>query len=219
MVLIDVSTRWFHVCLLSSRNVAFARLLAQIIQLRAQFPNHPIKTIRLDNAGEFSSQTFLDYCMSIGIDIQHPVAHVHSQNGLAKSFIKCLQLIARPLLLKSKFPLSAWGHAIIHAANLIRLCPTTNHDLSPLQLAKAYQPNILHLRVFGCIVYVPIAPTHQPKLGPQRRLSIYVSFQSGSIINYIEPLTREVFIARFADCPFDENLFPTLGGDKPIPEE
>ena len=31
MILIDVSTRWSHVCLLSSRNVTFARLLAQII--------------------------------------------------------------------------------------------------------------------------------------------------------------------------------------------
>ena len=35
MVLIDASTRWSHVCLIYSRNVAFARLLAQIIQLRA----------------------------------------------------------------------------------------------------------------------------------------------------------------------------------------
>ena len=132
MVLIDASTRWFHVCLLSSRNVAFSRLLAQIIRLRAQFPDHPIKTIRLDNAGEFSSQTFLDYCMSIGIEVQHPIAHVHSQNGLAASFIKRLQLIVRPLLLKTKLPLSAWEHAIIHAANLICLRPTANHDLSPL---------------------------------------------------------------------------------------
>ena len=90
MVLIDASTRWSHVCLLSSRNVAFSRLLAQIIRLRAQFPYHPIKTIHLDNAGECSSQTFLNYCMSIGIDVQHPVAHVHSQNGLAESFIKRL---------------------------------------------------------------------------------------------------------------------------------
>jgi hypothetical protein len=32
MVLIDASTRWSHVCLLSTRNVAFARLLAQIIR-------------------------------------------------------------------------------------------------------------------------------------------------------------------------------------------
>ena len=132
MVLIDASTRWSHVCLLSNRNVAFARLLAQIIRLRAQFPDHPINTIPLDNAGEFSSQTFLDYCMSIGIDVQHPVAHVHSQNGLAESFIKRLQLIARPLRLKTKLPLSAWGHAIIHSANSIRLRPTANHGLSPL---------------------------------------------------------------------------------------
>ena len=64
-------------------------------------------TIRLDIAGEFSSQAFLDYCMSIGIDVQHLVAHVHSQNGLAESFIKRLQLIARPLLLKTKLPLPA----------------------------------------------------------------------------------------------------------------
>ena len=212
MVLIEASTQWSHVCFLFSRNVAFARLLAQIIRLKTQFLDHPIKTISLDNAGEFSSQTFLDYCMSIGINVQHPVAHIHSQNGLAESFIKRLQLIARPLLLKTKLPLSAWGHAIIHAANLICLRPTTNHDLSPLQLAKGYQPNISHLRVFGCAVYVPIAPTHRPKLGPQCRLGIYVSFQSASIINYIEPFTGEIFTARFADCHFDENIFSPLGG-------
>ncbi|GJZ88943.1 disease resistance CC-NBS-LRR class family protein [Tanacetum coccineum] len=71
MVLIDASTRWSHVCLLSSRNMSFARLLAQLIRLRAHFPDFPIKTIRLDNAGEFTSQTFNDYCMSIGISVEH----------------------------------------------------------------------------------------------------------------------------------------------------
>ena len=52
IVLIDASTRWSHVCLLSTRNMTFARLLAQIIRLKAQFPDYTIKTIRLDNAGE-----------------------------------------------------------------------------------------------------------------------------------------------------------------------
>ena len=56
-------------CLLSTQNVAFARLLAQIIKLRAQFPDYPIKLIQLDNAGEFTSQTFDDYCMTLGIDV------------------------------------------------------------------------------------------------------------------------------------------------------
>ena len=96
--------------------------------------------------------------MSIGIDVQHPVTHVHSQNGLAESFIKRLQLIARPLLLNTKLPLSAWGHAFIHAANLILLRPTANHDLSPLRLAKGYQPNISHLRIFVVLFMFPLPP-------------------------------------------------------------
>lgn len=72
--------------------MAFARLL-QIVQLRAQFPNYVIKIIHLGNAGESISQTFSDYCMLVGITIEH-------QNSLAKSFIKRLQLIARPLVIE-----------------------------------------------------------------------------------------------------------------------
>ena len=72
LVLIDASIRWSHVCLLSTRNVAFARLLVQMTKLRTQFPDYPIKTIRLDNASEFTSQTLNDYYMSIGINIEHP---------------------------------------------------------------------------------------------------------------------------------------------------
>jgi hypothetical protein len=55
MVLIDASSKWSHVCLLSSWNVAFSRLIAQIIRLRAQFSNYSIKKIQLDNDGEFTS--------------------------------------------------------------------------------------------------------------------------------------------------------------------
>ncbi|KZV21423.1 serine/threonine-protein kinase fray2 [Dorcoceras hygrometricum] len=37
---------------------------------------------------------------------------------------------------------------------------------------------------------------------------------SPSIIRYLEPQTGDVFTARFADCHFDENTFPMLGGEK-----
>ncbi|KAM0955797.1 hypothetical protein TB2_023719 [Malus domestica] len=107
MVLVDASTRWSHVCLLSTCNAAFAKLLAQIIKLRAHHPDYPIKSIRLDNAGEFTSQTFDDYCMSVGINVEHPVPHVHTQNGMAKAFIKRLQLIAWTLVMRTKLPVSA----------------------------------------------------------------------------------------------------------------
>jgi len=52
-----------------------------------------IKSIHLDNADEFTSQAFNDYCMSLGINIEHLVTHVHTQNDLVKSLIKHLQLL------------------------------------------------------------------------------------------------------------------------------
>ena len=83
MVLIDASSQWSHVCLLSTRNVAFVRILDHIIRLQAHFPDYPIKKICLDNAGEFISKAFDDYCMSVGIEVEHPIVHVHTQNDLA----------------------------------------------------------------------------------------------------------------------------------------
>ena len=145
MVLIDASSRWLHVCLLSTRNVAFSRLLAQIIRLQAHFPNYPIKKICLNNAGEFLSKAFDDYCMSVGIEVEHPITHVHTQNGLAEAFIKRLQLIARPLLMRTKLPIYAWGHAILHATTLVRIQLTVNHQQSPFQLVLGQIPNLSHL--------------------------------------------------------------------------
>ena len=52
MVLIDASTRWSHVSLLSIRNHAFAKIMAQLIKLKAHYPEHRIQSIRMDNAAE-----------------------------------------------------------------------------------------------------------------------------------------------------------------------
>ena len=55
-------------------------------------------------------------------------------------------------------------------------------------------------------------------MGPQRRIRIYVGLDSPSIIKYLEPMTGDVFRARFVDCHFNKIVFPQLGGEKSIPE-
>ena len=101
--------------------------------------------------------------MLVGINNEHPVAYTHTENGLAKSLIKRFQLIARPLLMKTKLPTLAWGHAIKHAANLVHIRSPAYHEYSPFQLVLGKPPNISHIRIFGCAIYVPIAPTHRTK--------------------------------------------------------
>ena len=138
-----------------------------MIKLRAKFHDYPIKAIRLENAGEFTSQTITNYCMLVEINIEHLVAHTHTQNGLAESLIKLLQFIVRPLLMKAKLLTSTQGHAIMHAASLVRIQPTAYHEYPTSILVLGKQPNISHLQIFGCAVYIPIAPTQCTKISPQ----------------------------------------------------
>jgi hypothetical protein len=114
----------------------------------------------MDNAGEFTSKAFDDYCTALGIAVEHSVPHVHTQNGLAKALIKRIKLIARPLLQSCNLPNTCWGHAILHAATLINFRPPAYNIHSPMQLVQGVIPKISHLRKFGCMVYVPIPPPH-----------------------------------------------------------
>jgi hypothetical protein len=56
----------------------------------------------MDNAKEFKSHAFEDYCIATGINLTYYVPYEHAQNELAEAFIKKIQLVARPLLLHAK---------------------------------------------------------------------------------------------------------------------
>lgn len=72
--------------------------------------------------------------MSVGIDIEHHVTHVHTHNGLVESFIRRIKLIARSLLMRCKLPTSILGHVVLYAATLICIRPTSYHNHYTLQL-------------------------------------------------------------------------------------
>jgi hypothetical protein len=50
-------------------------------------------------------------------------------------------------------------------------------------------------------------------MDPYRKLGIYVGYHSPSILKYLELLIGDLFIARYADCIFNEDHFLTLEKD------
>jgi hypothetical protein len=78
MVLINASTRWSHVCLPSTSNHAFAKFMMQVIRLKVNYPEYRIQSIYMDNAAEFLSRPFNDYCMTQGIEVHHSVPYVYT---------------------------------------------------------------------------------------------------------------------------------------------
>jgi hypothetical protein len=99
--------------------------------------------------------------------------------------------------MKSKLPTFVWGHAILHIASLVRIRSSVYHKYSPLQLVFGISPNIFHLWTFSYTVYVPITPLQRTKMGPQRKMWVYVGFDSLYIIRFFEPLINDVFKACF----------------------
>ena len=121
--------------------------------------------------------------------------------------------------MKTKLLISTWGHTTMHVTSLVHIRPIAYHEYSPSQLVLGKQPNISHLRIFGCTIYVPIVPTQRTKMGPQRRLGIYVGFDHPSIIRYLAPLTSDVLIPHFVNCHVNESVFSPLGGEKFVLED
>ena len=122
-----------EVSLLSTCNIAFAKVLAVLLKFGTHYPDCPIKTLRMDNAKEFRSHKFKDYCVAMEITLTYSVPYEYAQNGLAKAFIKKVQLISQPLLLHAKLPSHFWAHIVLHAATLLRYIPTLLNDHSPLE--------------------------------------------------------------------------------------
>jgi hypothetical protein len=56
---------------------------------------------RLHNSLHVASLTH----MALGIEVQHFVTYIHTQNGLVGSIIKRIKLIARPLLMNCDYQL------------------------------------------------------------------------------------------------------------------
>lgn len=210
LVMICASSKWSQVSLVSTQNLVFSRILAHILKLKAQCLDHPIRILRVDNAGKFTSPTFDNFCMSAGINVQYSVAHVHFQKGIAKSLIKPLQMIARSLLMTTNLPASGWGHANTHANALVRYRPSAFNTQTPHHLAFGTTPDVTHLQTFGCQVLVPILGPKRKKMGPQHQHGIHVGFDSNSIIRYLESTTADVLKARFTGRHFYENIFPQL---------
>jgi hypothetical protein len=105
--------------------------MIQVMKLKAYYPEYKIKNIYMDNAVEFSSQAFNDYCMPQGIEVHHSIPYVHTQNSL-ESLIKRIKLIAKLLLQGCNLPTSCWHHAVLHATDPVQRHPTAYHITSPL---------------------------------------------------------------------------------------
>jgi len=112
-----------HLFIINSQSSIFK----VISTIKSSPPDYLIKKICFNNTTEITSHAFHEYCISIGIEVEHLVPHGHTQNRLVESLLKHLKLVARPLLMRANLLMTTWGYAILHVALLIGIKSTSYH--------------------------------------------------------------------------------------------
>jgi hypothetical protein len=84
LVLVDASGMHFKVSLLNTKNMVIPKLLAMLLKFWPYFSDCPIKSLRMDNAKEFRSSQFKDYCLASSISLTYLIAYEHLRNDFIK---------------------------------------------------------------------------------------------------------------------------------------
>ncbi|XP_026436193.1 uncharacterized protein LOC113334063 [Papaver somniferum] len=136
-----------------------------------------------------------------------PTFSVQSQqNGVAERKLRHILETTHALMIQMHVPKKFWSHGSLTATYLINRLPSRVLEFkSPLEVLKHHQPDISHLRVFGCVCYVHLQEKHRDKLDSRATKCVFFGYSSTKK-GYIcyHPPTRKLQISR--DVVSDETV-------------
>ncbi|KAK8956812.1 hypothetical protein KSP39_PZI000126 [Platanthera zijinensis] len=201
---IDDYSRMTWLYLLRDRSELPRIFRAFVVETRTQF-HTTIKTVRTDNAREYTGHDFATICSEFGIIHQTSCAYTPQQNGVAERKNRHLLDVTRSLMLQMHVPKHYWNFAVSTACFLINRLPSSVLQYAtPFSLLFPSTPAFpLPPRIFGSTCYVHHLGPPSDKLDPRAAKHIFVGYsrtQKGYLC--YSPVTRKLSVS--ADVTFRE---------------
>jgi hypothetical protein len=206
MVIQDVFSRLASVVGLSTKAAAPSELLKWISKFELQ-TECKIKTVRTDNAGEFTSKAFEKSLSERSIIHELAVPYEHHQNGQVERTNRTLMEMTRSFLVHAKLPVTLWMHAMKHAAWIFNRLVHADAILTPFQIVMGRSPSFEMIRTFGCRAYLHDIE-HDKKIRPRSTALIHIGIAETSNGWLLwDPCTNKV--VRGASVIFHEHDLPS----------
>ena len=103
---------------------------------------------------------------------------MHQQNGRAERFICTVMDKAQAMRLDACLPQNWWEFTVDCATHVYNHTPIQHHDWkTPFENLKCIKPDVTHLCVFGCGMYVFLPEeVHVNKLNPKSELMTFLGY-------------------------------------------
>ncbi|BES99088.1 Hypothetical protein2 [Nesidiocoris tenuis] len=108
LVMLDEASHFVVVRLLKTKDEAEGKIRNYVSETERQLGIH-IKKLRLDNAGEFKSNSFQKYARERGMVLEYSMAHSSQMNGAVERMNRQLLNMIRVKISDSNIPKKLWG--------------------------------------------------------------------------------------------------------------
>jgi hypothetical protein len=181
--------------------------------------NKKIKTLRTDNGGEYTSKEFVAFCKSTRVRRELTVPHNPQQNGVAERKNRSIEETVKALMNDQGLSMYLWGEAAMTAIYVHNRSPhRILKDMTPEEAFSGKKPNVEHLRIFGCPVYIHIPKDKRKKLEPSGKKGIFVGYnESSKAYRIYIPEQHKVEVNR--DVTFNEKMAFKKSIEETIEEE
>jgi len=153
-----------------------------------------LKRIRTDKGGElWGSHEFQRTMKELNYILEPTAPDASFQNGVAERPNRSLADIMRSLLQGAQLGPEYWSWALLHAVYLKNRLIHRALGKTPFEAYTGHQPNLRHLRVFGCPVTVRNVGRRPAKLDSNASAGVFLGFTATSKnIYYFDTTTNRV---------------------------
>ena len=176
--------------------------------------------MRFENGGEFTSNEFNDFCKEAGIKRELAIPYNLQQNGVVERKNRSIMEAVKAMIHDQHIPMYLWEEATrttVYVQNIISHSALGNK--TPVEMFFGEKPEVSHVNIFGCHVYIHIPKEKRSKLDPSGKKILFVGYseQSKAYRIYISGC-HQIELSR--DVTFDEDTsFRNSKKDKEDGEE
>jgi hypothetical protein len=218
VIFIDDYSRKTWLYLLNTKDEVFNKFQEFKAKIE-NLTNKKIKTLRIDNGGEYTSKEFVAFCKSAGIRRELIVPHNPQQNGVEERKNRSIEETVKALLNDQGLSMFLWGEETMTTINVQNISPhRILKEMTPEEAFSGKKPNVEDLRIFGCPVYSHIPKDKRNKLEPSGKKGIFVGYNDSSKAYRIYiPEQQKIEVNR--DVTFNEKMAFKKSIEETIEEE